>query len=118
MVFYPDNRGKFQGKPQWDIQPGQGRADNPKTVPESKSTIAQRDPVQNSSTGSRQHVRITTTEDSALLQSQAEAEALAQRQAEEAARAQPSAMLAEGEPSYPPSEIPFDLGDVDAESCF
>jgi hypothetical protein len=75
MLRYPDNRGKFKGTAQWDVSAGNGRPDNPVANRESKEDKASR-----GATAPRDVFRVTTTEDPALLQAQAEAEAIAKHQ--------------------------------------
>lgn len=78
MVFFPDKRSRYAGHGQWDVPPGNARGDNPVQNPDPKTDIAARAPL-----GA---FRVSTTEDPALLQSQAEAEALKARQDAEAQR--------------------------------
>jgi hypothetical protein len=73
MVYFPDKRDRYKGIAPWNIPAGNPHADN-KTKVESKSERATRAPL-----GA---FRVSTTEDPALLQQQAEAEALKAREAE------------------------------------
>lgn len=40
MVYYPDNRLKFQNRPQWEIPVAMGNSENRYPCPEAKSEIA------------------------------------------------------------------------------
>lgn len=112
MLSYPDRRGRYTGRPQWDVPAATGRVDNPKAVPEAKTTTAQRDPVESAPSGSRKYARVTTTEDPELLQKQGEQEALAKREAEEAQRAQ---VIQDAQIDIPPASD-FDLDSTGSDT--